>query len=143
MTGAEPSPSLEEYMFTLQIRTAIVLTLGIALTTPAFTQVAKQADRPGTTQMCIMSNYIEETPVIDNRIILVRMNPGRGYKRIELATDCSTMADGRNLAFDTRINRLCVQDTLNAREETGHACTISKIVTIDADEAQELMSRRR
>ena len=93
--------------------------------------------------MCIMSNYIEETPVIDNLTILVRMNPGRGYKRIELATDCSTMADGRNLAFDTRINRLCVQDTLNAQEDTGHACTISKIVTIDADEAQELMSRRR
>ncbi len=111
--------------------------------TTASAQVGKPADKPGTPQMCIMSNYIEDTPVIDNRTILVRMNPGRGYKRIELETECATMADGRNLAFDTRINRLCVQDTLNAREDSGHACTISRIVTIDADEAQELMSRRR
>ena len=139
-------------MFTFKIKTAVTrtfATLAATLTVCAMTataasaQVAKQADQPGAAQMCIMSNYIEETPVIDNLTILVRMNPGRGYKRIELATDCSTMADGRNLAFDTRINRLCVQDTLNAQEDTGHACTISKIVTIDADEAQELMSRRR
>ncbi len=136
-------------MFALQIKTTTLARTLAALAacavtaTAASAQVAKQTDQPGAAQMCIMSNYIEETPVIDNRTILVRMNPGRGYKRIELATDCSTMADGRNLAFDTRINRLCVQDTLNAQEDTGHACTISKIVTIDADEAQELMSRRR
>lgn len=131
-----------------QSKTALPRLLGAALLCiltagAASAQVSKQGDKPGTPQMCIMSNYIEETPVIDNRTILVRMNPGRGYKRIELETDCNTMADGRNLAFDTRVNRLCVQDTLNAQEDSGHACTISKIVTIDADEAQELMSRRR
>ncbi|MHB1204693.1 MAG: DUF6491 family protein [Rhodospirillaceae bacterium] len=113
----------------------------------AFTFVAAgsaaAAEKVGSSQMCIMSNYIEDTPVIDNRTILVRMNPGRGYKRIELETDCNTLADGKSLAFDTSVNRLCVQDTLNAQEDSGHACTISKIVTIDADEAQELMSRRR
>lgn len=109
----------------------------------AATAQTARSDRPGVAQMCIMSNYIEDTPVIDNRTILVRMNPGRGYKRIELETDCNTMDEGKNLAFDTRINRLCVQDTLNAREDSGQACKISKIVTIDADEAQELMSRRR
>lgn len=133
-------------MFT-QPKTVMTRILGMvavyaAMSTGASAQVARP-ERPGATQMCILSNYIEETPVIDNRTILVRMNPGRGYKRIELATDCATMADGRALAFDTRINRLCVQDTLNAQEESGHACTISRIVTIDADEAQELMSRRR
>jgi hypothetical protein len=118
------------------------LALAVALPGVAV-PAAAAADKVGSTQMCIMSNYIEETPVIDNRTILVRMNPGRGYKRIELATDCNTMADGKTLAFDTSVNRLCVQDTLNAHEDSGHACTISKIVTIDADEAQELMSRRR
>jgi hypothetical protein len=109
----------------------------------ATTGPAAAAEAVGSNQMCIMSNYIEETPVIDSRTILVRMNPGRGYKRIELATDCNTIADGKSLAFDTSVNRLCVQDTLNAHEDSGHACTISKIVTIDADEAQELLSRRR
>lgn len=132
----------------MRTKTRLPRVLGISMlcavsVAPASAQVARPKDQPGATQMCIMSNYIEETPVIDNRTILVRMNPGRGYKRIELATDCSAMADGRNLAFDTSINRLCVQDTLNAQEDSGHACTISKIVTIDADEAQELMSRRR
>lgn len=122
------------------------LLLGLAVLAtalPATFIPAAAADKVGSTQMCIMSNYIEETPVIDNRTILVRMNPGRGYKRIELETDCNTIADGKSLAFDTSVNRLCVQDTLNAHEESGHACTISKIITIDADEAQELMSRRR
>ena len=114
--------------------------LGFAL---AAAEPAAAADKVGSAQMCIMSNYIEETPVIDNRTILVRMNPGRGYKRIELETDCNTISDGKSLAFDTSVNRLCVQDTLNAHEDSGHACTISKIVTIDADEAQELMARRR
>lgn len=117
--------------------------LGLLAAEPALAQLADKTDRPGATQMCIMSNYIEDTPVIDDRTILVRMNPGRGYKRIDLETDCTTMADGRDLAFDTRINRLCVRDTLNAREDSGHACTISRIVTIDAAEAQALMSRKR
>lgn len=106
-------------------------------------RLSETSGKVGAAQMCIMSNYIEETPVIDNRTILVRMNPGRGYKRIELEADCNTINDGKNLAFDTAVNRLCVQDTLNAHEDSGHACTISKIVTIDADEAQELMQRRR
>ena len=117
--------------------------LGAVFLFAATAAQAQTADKVGAPQMCIMSNYIAETPVIDNRTILVRMNPGRGYKRIELETDCNTMADGKNLAFDTSVNRLCVQDTLNAHEDSGHACTISKIVTIDADEAQELMLRRR
>ena len=107
----------------------------------------KGGEKMGQPQMCIMSNYIEETPVIDSRTILVRMNPGRGYKRIELASECSSLADGkspdRGLGFDTTVNRLCVQDTLTAREDSGQACVISKIVTIDADEAQELLQRRR
>lgn len=130
-------------MFMFQNKTRLLAVLCVLTASTASAQVGKPTDKPGMPQMCIMSNYIEETPVIDNRTILVRMNPGRGYKRIELETDCNTMSDGRNLAFDTSINRLCVQDRLNAQEDSGHACTISKIVTIDADEAQELMSRRR
>ena len=127
----------------VRISSFLAPALGAAFLFAANAAQAQAADKVGAPQMCIMSNYIEETPVIDNRTILVRMNPGRGYKRIELETDCNTMADGKNLAFDTSVNRLCVQDTLNAHEDSGHACTISKIVTIDADEAQELMSRRR
>lgn len=127
----------------VRISEFLALTLGAVGLLAISAVSAQAADKVGAPQMCIMSNYIEETLVIDNRTILVRMNPGRGYKRIELKTDCNTMADGKNLTFDTSVNRLCVQDTLNAQEDSGHACTISKIVTIDADEAQELMLRRR
>ena len=148
MTGTADRPSLEEIMLQKKILISLFAPLFIGgLLSGSFSGAAvaqaARSDRPGAAQMCIMSNYIEDTPVIDNRTILVRMNPGRGYKRIELETDCNTMDEGRNLAFDTRINRLCVQDTLNAHEDSGQACKISKIVTIDADEAQELMSRRR
>ena len=128
----------------MKLKTLIAKNMVVAVSLAAVAvSPAVAAEKVGSVQMCIMSNYIEETPVIDNRTILVRMNPGRGYKRIELETDCNTMSDGKTLAFDTSVNRLCVQDTLNAHEDSGHACTISKIVTIDADEAQELMSRRR
>ena len=96
------------------------------------------ADRIGENQMCIMSNYIEDTPVIDSRTILVRMNPGRGYKRIDLADDCPSLMDDRHLAFVTSINRLCVRDIVKSG---GQSCTIAKIVTIDEDEARALMSQ--
>ena len=96
------------------------------------------AERIGENQMCIMSNYIEDTPVIDNHTILVRMNPGRGYKRIDLAEDCPSLMDDQHVAFTTSINRLCVRDVVKG---AGHqSCTIAKIVTIDEDEARALMA---
>ncbi|MGZ6228573.1 MAG: DUF6491 family protein [Candidatus Binataceae bacterium] len=98
---------------------------------------ADAADRIGESQMCIMSNYIEDTPVIDSHTILVRMNPGRGYKRIDLSEDCPSLMDDKQVSFATSINRLCVRDSVKGGPK---ACTIAKIVTIDADEARALMA---
>ncbi len=97
------------------------------------------ADRVGENQMCIMANYIEDTPVIDAHTILVRMNPGRGYKRIDLAEDCPSLVDDKQVAFVTSINRLCVRDVVKSAGK--QLCTIAKIVTIGEDEARELMSQ--
>jgi hypothetical protein len=101
---------------------------------------AAAGDRIGENQMCIMSNYIEDTPVIDSHTILVRMNPGRGYKRIDLAEDCPSLKDDNHLAFATSINRLCVRDVVKGIGQ--QSCTIAKIVTIDEDEARALMSHQ-
>jgi hypothetical protein len=99
---------------------------------------AASGDRIGENQMCIMSNYIEDTPVIDAHTILVRMNPGRGYKRIDLAEDCPSLVDDKHVAFATSINRLCVRDAV--RGASSQSCTIAKIVTIGEDEARALMA---
>lgn len=105
---------------------------------------ARAADpaKPGNSQICIPSNYIVDTPVIDAHTILVRMTPGRGYKRIDLADDCAPLIQGQSVAFRPAA-RVCVQDGLTAHHEDGVACIISRIVTIDADEAQALMLRRQ
>lgn len=105
------------------------------------TSEAASGDKVGENQMCIMANYIEDTPVIDAHTILVRMNPGRGYKRIDLTNDCASLAQDKNVTFATSQNRLCVRDRLKASGD-GQACEIAKIVTIDENEARDLISHK-
>ena len=104
---------------------------------------AAQGDNVGETQMCIQTNYISSTPVIDQRTILVEMRgAGRGYKRIDLMSGCAGLDRSTGFAYETSINRLCVQDSLKVLEPVGSVCMIDKIVTIDATEAKALLKKR-
>ncbi len=115
-----------------------VIAAGIVALSTTAAHAASPVEKGGT-QMCIDTAQMAESPVIDNKTILVRMRGG-GYKRIDLLNNCSQLATN-GFAYETSINRLCVQDTLRPLD-SGGVCMIDKIVTIDNAEAKTLLSKK-
>lgn len=104
---------------------------------------AMAAGKIGETQMCIDSQRINNTPIIDRRTILVQMRGPREYKRIDLVKECAGLQEGTGFGYSSSINKLCVQDTLKVLEVAGGTCLIDKIVNIDETEAKSLLDRKR
>ncbi|MBY0509907.1 MAG: hypothetical protein K2P94_07110 [Rhodospirillaceae bacterium] len=100
---------------------------------PAFAE----GENVGDTQMCIESNRIRSTEILNHKTILVRMNTGGTYKRIDILNNCATLDKSTGFIYDTSINKLCKQDALTIID-SGQTCLIDKIVTIDAAEAKAL-----
>jgi hypothetical protein len=96
----------------------------------------------GDTQQCIPLQYIDETPVIDNQTILVKMKGKGGFKRIDLVNRCSGLKLEGGFSHSTSINQLCTSDPLRVIEPVGSVCMIDKIVTIDEAEAKALLAKR-
>ena len=119
----------------------LALTLGTMIATSGDAAIA--ADQIGETQMCIDSQKIHNTPIIDRKTILVEMRAPRGFKRIDLVSECSGLRDGVGFGYSTSINKLCKQDTLKVLETAGGTCLIDQIVTIDEQEARALLARKR
>jgi hypothetical protein len=119
---------------------AMLMTLAsVFIAAPAF---AEDGDSVGDTQMCINTHHIRDTPVIDGKTILVKMRvPKDGYKRIDLIRNCAGLHNGTGFAYSSSLNKLCKQDGLIAIGSAGSHCFIDKIVTIDEEEAMELMKR--
>lgn len=88
------------------------------------------------TQQCIRLQSIKQTPVIDNKTILVEMK-GNTYKRIDLRNRCSGLKIEGGFSHATSINQLCIQDTLRVLN-SGGICMIDKIVDITEEEAKAL-----
>ncbi len=103
---------------------------------------AADGDKIGDTQQCIQLNYIDSTPVIDNRTILVKMKGGGGYKRIDLVNNCSGLKLEGGFSHSTSINQLCTSDPLKVLGPVGSMCMIDKIVTIDEAEAKTLQAKK-
>jgi len=114
----------------------VILTVGTV--TPS---IAAPAGNIGETQECIRLRDIGETPTIDERTILVKMNSGQ-FKRIDLLNACPDLAFS-GFAHTTHDDQLCRSDPLTVRDHGGLTCKIDKITTIDRDEAMELESKRR
>ena len=102
---------------------------------------AAEGDKVGETQQCIRLQYVDETPVIDDKTILVRMKGG-GYKRIDLLNKCSGLKIQGGFSHSTSTNELCKTDPLRVLEPVGSTCLIDKIVTIDEAEAKALRAKR-
>lgn len=100
-----------------------------------------EGENIGDTQQCIRLQYIDETPVIDNKTILVKMK-SKGYKRIDLLNNCSGLRIQGGFGYSTSINQLCKSDALKVLEPIGATCMIDQIVTIDEAEAKALLARR-
>jgi hypothetical protein len=98
-------------------------------------------DKVGDTQTCVPLQFIDSSPVIDDKTILLKMKGG-GYKRIDLLNKCSGLHMQRGFAHSTSTNDLCTSDPLRVLEPVGATCMIDKIVTIDKAEAKELLARQ-
>lgn len=104
--------------------------------------VKADGDKIGDTQQCIHLSYIDQTPVIDNRTILVKMKGGGGFKRIDLVNNCSGLKIEGGFSHATSINQLCTSDPLKVLGPVGSMCMIDKIVTIDEAEAKMLQAKK-
>lgn len=91
------------------------------------------------TQQCIRLRDIDQTPIIDNKTILVEMR-GNKYKRIDLINRCSGLKIEGGFSYSTSINQLCIQDTLRVLR-AGSVCMIDKIVDITPEQADALKDR--
>lgn len=111
---------------------AMTLAAGAAAA-PAFAETEEK------TQQCIRLQAIDQTPVIDNKTILVEMK-GNKYKRIDLVNRCSGLKIEGGFSHSTSINQLCVQDTLRVLR-SGGICMIDKIVDITEEEAIALKAK--
>lgn len=98
----------------------------------------KAADRI----VCIPLMNIEETPIIDDKMILLKQRGGPNFKRIDLFGSCSGIKFS-GYAHSTRTNELCSTDTLVVLQPVGAMCTIKDIVDISEDEAKVLLRRKR
>ena len=97
------------------------------------------AETDDKTQQCINLQAIDQTPVIDNKTILVEMK-GNTYKRIDLVNRCSGLKIEGGFSHATSINKLCIQDTLRVLR-SGGICMIDQIVDITEEEAIALKAR--
>lgn len=123
--------------FTANIAFAAVAAVGLGLLSST---VANAADVQG--ERCIRLRQIHESPIIDDRTILVKLNGKSGFRRMDLSGTCSGISwDG--YARVSPESSICTTDTLHVLGPTGAACQIERIVTIDAKEAGELEARKR
>lgn len=109
-----------------------------ALTAPAMARDA--AD--GKPLTCINLMSMGETPVIDERTVLVRMKAGAtNYKRMDLAGPCNGI-EYKGFAHQSNYNELCTSDTLVSIATPGAVCKIERIVDISDAEAKDLLKNR-
>ena len=103
-------------------------------------QAQAAADRPGDRQQCIRLQAVGQTPVSDDRTILVEMRGKGGYKRIDLMNTCVGLKIQGGFSFGTSTQDICTSTGLRVID--GGPCMIKEIVTIDEAEAKALKARR-
>ena len=108
----------------------------ILFTTPVFA-----ADPGSGASNCLRLSQIDQTPVIDDRTILVKMKTGNDYRRIDLRGTCPSLRMS-GFAHQTPSDDLCTSTVLTVRSPGASICTIERIVKIDRTEADALMARR-
>lgn len=116
---------------------------GVVAALAMTTAVRAEGENIGDRQQCIPTGWIDSTVVIDNRTILVEMR-GKGYKRIDLANNCSGLKLSGGFSYSTSTQDLCTSSTLRVVESggAGGICVIREIVTIDDQEAKALRAER-
>ena len=95
----------------------------------------------GETQMCLDTQNIRDTQVVDDQTIVVRLSPGEEYRRLDMNKNCNLRA-GNGFAYSTSLPKLCKQDVLKLID-SSQTCSIDQIVTIDKAEAKALEQHKK
>ena len=92
-------------------------------------------------QTCIYLKAIDQSPVVDDSTILVKLKNNQ-YKRIDLVSPCLGLKLAGGFDHLTSSGDLCTTDTLHVRDQSGMTCGIRQIVDISPNEANALTARR-
>lgn len=121
-------------MKTSLIALTTALTLGLG-TASAF------ADTVGENHRCVRLSDIRESPVINDKTIVLKMRSKDDFKRVDMRGTCSGMKFS-GIGHTTPTDELCTSDAITVLQPVGAACMIEKIVTINKAEADSLLSTR-
>jgi hypothetical protein len=101
-------------------------------------------DEIGSVQTCVPLRQIDDSRVIDDKTIVLRVIDGSPYRRIDLAHECPGLTMAESFTSATTISQLCQRDILRLTQQPiGSQCIIDKIVVIDEAEAKALLARRK
>lgn len=122
-------------MKTSLIALAAALALGVSAT-------AAVADDPiGSTHKCVRLSQILESPIVDDKTIVLKMRGRDDFKRVDMRGTCSGMKFS-GIGHSTPTAELCTSDSITVLQPVGAICMIQQIVTIDKAEADTLLARR-
>lgn len=122
-------------MKTSLIAITAVLTLGVGAT------AAVAADPIGSTHKCVRLSDIRESPIVDDKTIVLKMRGRDDFKRVDMRGSCSGMKFS-GIGHTTPTNELCTSDAITVLQPVGASCMIQQIVTIDKAEADTLLAKR-
>lgn len=122
-------------MKTSLIALAAALTLGVGAT------AALAADPVGSTQQCVRLSDIRESPIVDDKTIVLKMRGREQFKRVDMRGTCSGMKFS-GIGHSTPTDELCTSNSITVLQPVGATCMIEKIVTIDKAEADTLLAKR-
>lgn len=98
----------------------------------------------GDTQTCVALKQIDDSRVIDNKTIVLRVVSSPEYRRIDLTTECYGLSFSEGFSSATSVSQLCTNDIIRvSRDPVGSQCTIEQITIIAEDEAKALIANRR
>lgn len=122
-------------MKTSTLAIAAALTLGIGATS------AQAQDAVGSTQKCVRLSDIRESPVVDDKTIVLKMRGRDAFKRVDMRGTCSGMKFS-GIGHSTPTDELCTSSAITVLQPVGANCMIEQIVTIDKAEADTLLAKR-
>ena len=100
-----------------------------------------QADQ---VEMCVPLRQIDDSRIIDDKTIVLRVLGDPPYRRIDLTHECPGLAAAYSFSSATSISQLCRQDVLRVfRSPVASQCIIERISIIDEAEAKALLASRK
>jgi len=98
------------------------------------------APAAGADSLCLKLSQIDESPVVSDTTILLKMKNG-DFHRVDLAGRCPSLKMS-GFAHQTPSDDFCTSTVLTVMSPSKSPCTIERIVKIERAEADQLMAKR-